>query len=138
VAVKGVGLQAKSAYELIVESTPTSIASGSASSTGTFTDTGVIPTGLEAGRHTITLSATGVDGSAITRVAYFTIDSAGVVTYVSDTDAEPLSETTGAVPLSETAVLASTGFEGASLGFAALLLFLTGAGLTLRRRRSAA
>lgn len=125
--VAGEGMQADSAYDLSVASAPTTIAFGSISSDGSFSNSGVIPAGLEAGTHTVTLSATASDGTALTRLAFFSIDSAGVVTYFSYTEAETVSET---------AALAVTGFDGAPLGFAAMLLLLAGAALVLRRRQS--
>lgn len=127
--VAGAGLTPDSAYDLVVRSTPTTIAFGSAGTNGTFTNTGIIPAGLEAGAHTVTLSGSAADGSVLTRVAYFTINTSGVVTYLSTEAAE-----TASAP----AALASTGFDLAPLGFAALLLLLAGAGMVASRRRSVA
>lgn len=97
VTVSGVGLRAGSAYSLVVRSTPKTIASGTASSAGTFTARGVMPAGLAAGQHTVTLSAIATDGSALSRVAYLTINDAGVVTYLSYSAAYPAA--TPAVPV---------------------------------------
>jgi hypothetical protein len=128
VELSGKGLQADSAYEVVVRSTPTTIAFGSVASDGTFTNTGVLPAGLEAGQHTVTLSGIAADGTAASRVAYFTINSDGMLTYISYTAAETLVDT---------ATLASTGFDAAPLGAAALLL-LAGTALMVQRRRSVA
>jgi len=130
VAGSGAGLEPESEYDVVVRSTPSTIAFGSVNADGTFATAGLMPAGLAAGAHTVTLNGTAADGSAVTRMAYFTINSAGEVTYVSYTEAEAVTATE--------AVLASTGVDGAPLGFAALLLLLAGAALVVGRRRSVA
>lgn len=135
VTARGDGVPANSEYRIVVESTPTTIAFGSADSDGAFTADGVIPAGLAAGRHTVTLSAIDAEGTALALVAYFSINAAGVVTYLSYTEAEAVSVQAEAVSVSETAALAATGFDGAPFGAAALLL-LAGAALVLSRRRN--
>ncbi|TFB71885.1 hypothetical protein E3O06_11530 [Cryobacterium glaciale] len=124
VTVSGAGLKPSTAYDVVVRSTPATIAFGSADASGTFAGSGVIPAGLAAGAHTVTLSGTAADGTAVTRVAYFSINTAGVVTYLSYSEAQ--------------AVLAATGFDPAPLGFAALLLLLAGGAIVAGRRRSVA
>lgn len=75
------------------------------------------------GQHTVTLLAAAADGSAVSRVAYLTVNASGRVMYLSFMDAEP--------------ELAETGFDGAPVGGAALLLVLDGGVLVRRRRRKA-
>jgi len=123
VTATGANGKPDAATDVIVRSTPTTIASGVVNPNGTFALTGVIPSGLEAGPHTVTLSTTAANGTPVTSVVYFTLNSAGIVTYLSYTEAQSL---------------ASTGFDPAPLGSAALLLLLAGAALVLRRRRSIA
>jgi hypothetical protein len=123
VEINAEGLLVGSAYTVVARSTPNTIASGSASSTGTVSDSsGRMPSGLAAGPHTVTFTGRDADGNAVSRVAYLTVSDTGTVTYLSYTAAESLT-------------LAETGFEVASFGAAALLLLAAGVALTLRRRR---
>ncbi|WP_158251497.1 leucine-rich repeat protein [Cryobacterium sp. M91] len=135
VTVSGVGLLAGSAYTVIVRSTPMTIAFGSAGLDGTFSGSGVMPSGLAAGAHTVTFSGTAADGSPISNVTYFSVSAAGVMTYLSDVKADAVPSVSAAASVS---ALASTGFVGAPFGIAALLLLLAGAALVVGRRRVAA
>jgi len=122
VAVSVEGLLEGSAYAVVVRSTPTTIASGLASPTGTVSDaSGRMPSGLASGPHTVTFTGTDTDGKAVSRVAYLTVSDTGTVTYLSYSAAE-------------SAVLAATGFDAAPFGAAALLLLVAGISLTLRRQ----
>jgi len=122
VAVSVEGLLEDSAYAVVVRSTPTTIASGLASPTGTVSDaSGRMPSGLASGPHTVTFTGTDTDGKAVSRVAYLTVSDTGTVTYLSYSAAE-------------SAVLAATGFDAAPFGAAALLLLVAGISLTLRRQ----
>jgi hypothetical protein len=123
VGVSAEGLLVDSAYTVVVRSTPDTIASGNATNTGTLSDTsGLMPSGLTPGAHTVTFTGTDSEGNAVSRVAYLTVSDTGTVTYLSYTAAESLT-------------LAETGFELAPYGAAALLLLAAGVALTLRRRR---
>jgi hypothetical protein len=123
VAITADGLLVGSAYSVVVRSTPTTIASGHATNTGTVSDSsGLMPSGLAPGAHTVTFTGTDADGNAVSRVAYLTVSDTGTVTYLSYTAAESLT-------------LAETGFEVAPFAAAALLLLAAGVALTLRRRR---
>jgi hypothetical protein len=122
VEITAEGLLVGSAYTVVVRSTPTTIASGSATNTGTVSDsTGRMPSELAPGPHTVTFTGIDADGSAVSRVAYLTVSDTGKVTYLSYSAAESI-------------VLAETGFDGAPLGAAAALLLLA-AGVALRLRR---
>ncbi|TFD48215.1 hypothetical protein E3T46_15760 [Cryobacterium sp. Hh11] len=127
VTVSGAGLKAGSDYTVILRSTPVLLAGGTIDSSGAFTASAVLPTGLSAGQHTVTLTGTATDGSSLSRVAFLTVSATGTVTYLSYTAAD-----------AATAALAATGFTAAPLGFAALLLLLAGAALVAARRRSVA
>jgi hypothetical protein len=122
VALTVEGLLLGSEYSVVVRSTPTTIASGSATNRGTVRDWGRMPSGLAAGPHTVTFTGTDADGNAVSRVAYVTVSDTGTVTYLSYTAAESLT-------------LAETGFEVAPYGAASLLLLAAGVVLMLRRRR---
>jgi uncharacterized repeat protein (TIGR02543 family) len=132
VTVSGAGLKEGSDYTGILRSTPVLLVGGTVDSSGAFSDTGAFPTGLSAGQHTVTLSGTGANGSAVSTVAYLTVSTTGTVTYLSYSAAEAVTAVTA------TAALAETGVDGAPLGFAALLLLLAGAALVVSRRRSVA
>jgi len=125
--VSGAGLAAGTDYTLILRSTPVLLAGGTTGASGAFTAAALFPAALAAGQHTVTLSGTGADGSAVSAVAYLTVNATGTVTHLSYTAAETVTAVTAP------AALVSTGFEGAPLGFAALLVLLAGAAL-LRRR----
>jgi hypothetical protein len=117
------GLLVGSEYTVVVRSTPTTIALGNASNTGTVSDSsGRMPSGLAAGPHTVTFTGTDADGNAVSRVAYLTVSDTGTVSYLSYAAAESLA-------------LAETGFEVAPFGAAALLLLAAGVVLVSRRRR---
>jgi uncharacterized repeat protein (TIGR02543 family) len=132
VTVSGAGLQEGSDYTGILRSTPVQLVGGTVDSSGAFSDTGAFPTGLSAGQHTVTVSGTAANGSAVSTVAYLTVSATGTVTYLSYSAAEAVTAVTA------TAALAETGVDGAPLGFAALLLLLAGAALLANRRRSVA
>ena len=135
VAVSGAGLKEGSSYTIILRSTPVLLAGGTIDSSGAFTASAVLPTGLSAGQHTVTLTGTAADGSSLSRVAFLTVSATGTVTYLSYTAADAVLSVTAT---STTTALASTGFTAAPLGFAALLLLLAGAALVAARRRSIA
>jgi hypothetical protein len=123
VEIAAEGLLVGSEYTVVVRSTPTTIALGNASSTGTVSDSsGRMPSGLAAGPHTVTFTGRDADGNAVSRVAYLTVSDTGTVSYLSYAAAESLA-------------LAETGFEVAPFGAAALLLLAAGVVLVSRRRR---
>ena len=79
VVIGGEGLSARSAYSLIVRSTPRIVDSGKASSLGNFSKLVTMPA-VPAGSHTLTLQATAPDGSALTLVQAFTVGADGTLT----------------------------------------------------------
>ncbi len=135
VTVSGAGLAVGSDYTVILRSTPVLLAGGTIDASGAFTASAILPTGLAAGQHTVTLTGTAADGSVISRVAYLTVSATGTVTYLSYTAANAATTVTAA---SATTALATTGFTAAPLGFAVLLLLIAGAALVAARRRNVA
>ena len=152
----GAGLREGSEVTVILRPTPVELVRETIAASGSFSATAVFPAGLSAGAHTVTLSGVAADGTALSRIAYLTVNTNGTVTYLSYlaagaitppdpiTPVDPISppETVppAAEPVSPPAgqvqVLARTGFDGAPLGFAALLALLAGGALVLIRRRS--
>jgi uncharacterized repeat protein (TIGR02543 family)/LPXTG-motif cell wall-anchored protein len=135
VTVSAAHLQNNSDYSVIVRSTPTTIASGTANNAGTVNVTATMPTGLSAGRHTVTFSGTTVDGTPFSRAFYVTISAEGTATYLSDTEEETATATTTTTTAPATKSLAATGTDAAPLGLTAALLLLAGAAFIARRRR---
>jgi uncharacterized repeat protein (TIGR02543 family) len=134
VTVSGAGLQEGSDYTGILRSTPVLLVGGTIDASGAFSRTAAFPAGLTAGQHTVTLSGTAANGSPVSAVAYLTVSATGTVTYLSYTAAETVTADETVPAVTPAAALASTGFDGAPLGFAALLLLLAGAALVVRRR----
>jgi hypothetical protein len=127
VVIGGQGLQPGSAYSLVVRSNPMTVTSGVASGTGSFSQRVTLPAGIAPGNHTITLRATGSDGSALVLSQSFTVAADGTFSAL------------GAVTGSTTGGLAVTGVNGplglGMMSLAALMVFV-GAGLILARRRA--
>jgi len=127
--MEGQGLKPGSAYSLVVRSTPVTVKSGVVTSGGTFSHTVTLPSGISPGVHTITLNATGSDGSALLLTQSFTVASNGTFSAI------------GSVTGQVSGGLAATGVDGPlALGATSLaaLLVLVGAGLMVARRRAEA
>jgi len=129
VVIGGQGLQPGSAYSLVVRSNPITVTSGVASGTGSFSQRVTLPAGIAPGNHTITLRATGSDGSALVLTQSFTVAADGTFSAL------------GAVTGSTTGGLAVTGVNGplglGMMSLAALMVFV-GLGLMVARRRAEA
>jgi LPXTG-motif cell wall-anchored protein len=119
VAVVASGLQATAPYTVVVQSTPQTIGSGNAVS-GAVNTSVTLPSGLEAGWHTLTFSSTAADGSAISSVTYFKVSSDGT-----------LLATASTIP----AELASTGIDAQPYLYGGLALAIVGSALLLIARR---
>jgi LPXTG-motif cell wall-anchored protein len=117
------GLKSGSDWELVLRSTPQTIASGVVTDTGIIGGEAIIPDGLEPGWHSITLTGTDIKDQAVESVVWFKIDAAGIITEISV--AQPK--------------LASTGADIQPLIASGLLAVIAGAGLLTfgRRKRSA-
>ena len=125
VGVSASGLQSTAAYTVTVQSTPQTIGSGNAISGAVSTNV-TLPSGLEAGWHTLTFTSTAADGSAVESKYYFKISASGTLLSTSST-----------IP----AELANTGINtasGISLLAGGLSLALVGAEMFMiaRRKRS--
>lgn len=123
------GLEAGSDWTQTVQSSPQIIANGVAGDLGAISGAGVIPSGLEAGWHTVTLAGKSYLGESVKNVLWFELDAGGRLLQIRNS--APVQEGT----------LAKTGANDAGIGGAALgLLALLGAGAALTiagRRRSA-
>ena len=125
VGVSASGLQSTAAYTVTVESTPQTIGTGNAVSGAVSTNV-TLPSGLEAGWHTLTFTSTASDGSSVVSKYYFKISASGTLLSTSST-----------IP----AELANTGINagtGISLLAGGLSLALVGAEMFMiaRRKRS--
>lgn len=119
VAITASGLQTTAAYTVVVQSTPQTIGSGNAVA-GAVNASVTLPSGLEAGWHTLTFTSTAADGSAVESKVYFKVSSTGTL----------LSSTT-TIP----AELASTGLNVAPYLSTGAVLALAGVVLMLFARR---
>lgn len=121
------GLQANSAWTLVVRSNPQTIASGTFSS-GLLNGSAQIPSGLTAGWHSITLTGTGANGNTISHAVWFEVSSSGT-----------LLQTSGSGPTSPTSSSASLANTGTSYNPGSLAALMMGIGLALvfiARRRT--
>ena len=123
VVIGGQGLSGGSQYSLIVRSTPQTLASGASSALGNFSGRVSMPA-LSAGSHTLTLTATALDGSTLTLVQSFTVAANGTISAI------------GSPTGSQTGGLAATGVSGlvGGTGLAGLALLL-GVAMVLSARR---
>lgn len=125
------GMRPGSSWSLILRSTPQTLASGTVAGTGSVAGSTTIPAGLEPGWHSLTLSATSLDGAEVTSVTWFELSSAGTVVRIQ---AVPPSApaTPGAPP---TTALAATGGPMPGIAIPALLVIALGMVLVASRRR---
>lgn len=118
VVIGGQGVAARSAYSLIVRSTPQTIASGRASSAGNFSESASMPA-LSPGSHTLTLTALAPDGSTVSLVQVLSVAADGTVT------------TLGSPTGTWVSVLAATGTEWLSMLWGVgLAMLIMGAGVS--------
>lgn len=118
------GLKEGTEWSLTLRSTPQVIASGTVDATGIIGGLAMIPSGLEAGWHSITLTGTDVNGNAVSKVVWFELSANGTIMAVQDN--EPAPEPKPAEP-----ALAHTGFAGSDLLFGALATLLAGVGIIM-------
>jgi large repetitive protein len=125
------GLQPGSTYTLTLHSTPRQLASGTVGATGTLSRLVVLPSDIESGAHTLTLTGTGINGAALTSSVWFSVAN-GVFVKIS---------TTGPVPepaVATSARLASTGVDAnAPFMLALTLIGFGGLVIATRLRRRA-
>lgn len=78
------GLQQSAPFDIVVRSTPQTLATGNAVA-GSVNTTVTMPGGLDAGWHSLTFSSTASDGSAFTQVLYFRLSDSGLLLETSTT-----------------------------------------------------
>ena len=84
IAISGEGLKPNAPYEVVLRSTPQTIAGGKTSALGAVTEQAKIPGGLEPGWHSITLTSTNPDGSSFEKAVYFQVTETLLLEEVSD------------------------------------------------------
>ncbi|MDX2026525.1 hypothetical protein [Microcella sp.] len=124
VQVSGGGLVPETEYDLVLRSTPVTVVQGVTDADGNFVNVVALPTDIEPGAHTITLTAQGPSGP-VSVVAYITVGTDGTLQYFSLSGPQALLAFTGPA-------------ENAGIIALALLLTITGAAAIEfeRRRRS--
>ena len=111
-------------YTIILRSTPILLASGQVAVNGSILSTVTIPSGLEVGWHSITLTSTAGNGTPYVKVIWFRIGANGTLSAVTSTDPrDVLAYTGGGAPGGGIAL-------GAALFVAGLMLVVAA-----RRRR---
>lgn len=125
--VTATGLKAGTSWNLVLRSTPITLKTGKVGSSGSITATVNIPSGLEPGWHTLTLTGVGTDGKTYSRVLRFEIDSNGNL--ASATVLDDIKSTS--------ASLANTGSNSDSLALIALLMVALGVVVVFSARRKA-
>lgn len=83
VSVNGAGLAPGSPFEVVVYSTPQSLASGMADAQGAFTATATLPAGLVPGAHTVVFRGTDANGQLLESGVGFTVAPDGTLGEVS-------------------------------------------------------
>jgi hypothetical protein len=84
IAIESEGLKAAVPYEVILRSTPQSIASGKTSASGGVEEQVKIPPGLEPGWHSITLTSTSSDGTPFEKATYFQVTETLMLEEISE------------------------------------------------------
>ncbi|MGK0715845.1 hypothetical protein ACR5KS_07230 [Leucobacter sp. W1153] len=122
VEYSAVGLLPDSNWSQTVRSTPQILASGVVGNTGTISGVGMIPSGLEAGWHTLTLEGVNYLNQEVQNVVWFELDSNGVL--LSIRSSAPVAPVTPVAPSTPAATgLAQTGASDAGMGATTLGLF---------------
>lgn len=140
--VTATGLLPGSSWTIVLRSTPQVLARGTAPGSGALLEQVVIPEGLEPGWHSLTLTGTAQDGSALSRVLWFEVTADGVLAATSDVEPVVAAPRPAAVPAAATPAvareLAATGADTAGVGgLTALGLIGLGAVAVAARRRLA-
>lgn len=123
VTTSGSGLGSSVPYTVVMQSSPVQIGQGTTTAQGTFTDTSPLPTGTEAGSHSVTVTSKDPSENTVTAVGYFSVNSSGVVTAVSYDGPTPPPE------------LPPTGTSTAPIVALSLALLAAGATLNTLQRR---
>ena len=119
------GLEPSSPWDLVVRSTPRVLSSGTSGAAGTILGNAVIPTGLEAGWHSLTLSGRNYLGYQVSSTTWFEINASGELMGASSIDPKTLEQNR----------LAQTGQATREIALLAFALMALGFVLTRRRTR---
>ena len=84
IAIASKGLKPEAPYEVILRSTPQSIASGKTSPLGEVEEQAKIPAGLEPGWHSITLTSLNSDGTPFEKAVYFQVTDTLMLEEISE------------------------------------------------------
>ena len=84
VAIASQGLKPLIDYEVILRSTPQTLASGKTTSIGAVEEQAKIPPGLEPGWHSITLTSTNPDGTLFEKAVYFQVTETLLLEEISE------------------------------------------------------
>lgn len=117
------GLKPGSSWDLILRSTPQTLASGSVAGTGIVVGTNYIPSGLGPGWHSLTMTSSSLNGGIVSTTVWFEISSTGVLLSTQTTEPASADSSSGNTNLP------NTGFPAAQYLLFAALLLLLGAGL---------
>lgn len=122
------GLEPSSTWELVVRSTPRMLASGTSGAAGTMMGSAVIPAGLGAGWHSLTLSGRNYLGYQASSTTWFEINASGELIGASGIDPS-------LARAAEQNRLAQTGLATREIALLAFALMALGFVLTRRRTR---
>ena len=114
------GLKSGSTWNLVVRSTPQTLASGTFSAT-VLSGSAQMPANLSAGWHSITFSGFSPNGSALSQVVWFEVSTAGEVLRSSDEAPQNSGSAT-----SSPASLSNTGSDIKTQSMLALMLLMVG------------
>lgn len=108
--ITATGLKPGANYTIVLKSTPVTLASGTVADNGSLTSEVTIPAGLTEGQHTITLTSTNWDGTALQSILYFTLAADGKVTEITTTAQQLAATGLGLIlPIGLALVLAGAG-----------------------------
>lgn len=120
------GFRPGSAWDLVLRSTPQTIASGVVDGTGSLRGSTVIPAGLAAGWHSLTLSGTSIAGEPVSTTTWFEVGADGTLQAEQPNDPSKTAADQKDVP---SALLAETGAALPGALLPGLLLIALGAAL---------
>lgn len=118
------GMKPGTSWNVVLRSTPQTLASGTITSLGAITGSNAIPAGLEKGWHSITYTGTSLNGGIVSKTVWFEISDSGVLLASQATEPNASGSDSNAV------ALPNTGFAASGYLAAAAMLFLLGAALT--------
>lgn len=124
------GLQPGADWDLVVRSSPRTIANGKVGASGGLLGSTVIPSGLEPGWHSITLSGTRLNGGLVSTTVWFKVSGSGELLAAQTT--EPM--VTSAQSDTPARMLSATGISQAANQSLAALLLACGLVLVIVRR----